>query len=214
MFSTNDFKFFVEYEKCYGSVNVSMDAVHTKSVLKTLWDDNDKKQIRNRVQNAISYLTFFEKKTPRSFTPARNTGVLNISIAAAIANAFDVNPLYIIGEDKINGEGLTVENIEKYKNATGFSNWYFHYTGNDNQTIYNETLIIRESIFMNDDEIVSIARKYITSVDRQNKNIIEAMDKPLDDYMSMLHALEDKANMNPLSDTNDKLRLIKLILLA
>jgi len=214
MFSTNDFKFFAEYEKCYGSVNVSKDAVHTKSVLKTLWDDNDKKQVRKQVQDALSYLTFFEKKTPRSFTPARNTGVLNISVCAAIANAFKINPLFIIGVEFENGDGLTVENIEKYKKQTGFTDWYMLYTGNENNTDEEKIPVMRKSILIEDDEIVSIARKYITSVDRQNKSIIEAMDKPLDDYMSMLHALEDKANMNPFSDTNDKLRLIKLILLA
>lgn len=174
------------------SNNISVNLDHTKSVVTQLWNNASTHQKQKAV-------TLGSYKNTKSFGPVKAIGKISVRMAIVLAQVFNVDPFYIIGE-KIEDNGFDENVLSEFLQRFGFEDFAI---SNDP---YTQPPSIQRSPITND-ILKDFANNIIDSVEMTD----ELMALSEEETIQLLKALNTKAKLNNF-DSVIKLSLIKKIL--
>lgn len=166
------------------SKNISKNPKVTKERFESLW-----KEASNKIKNEAVEIGGY--KDTRSFTNAKNSGLISVRMAVSLAITFGVDPFYLTAEKENKGQ-LTEANLDQFLNVHGF------------KSLREDKCGIRKK------ELESYVKGVIGEID---ENMIEAINKVSDEELNtLLKSTLIKYKAGNIS--SDKVDLLKLLLLS
>lgn len=168
------------------TANISIDNAKTKERLEEIWK-NATSQERQKAVDLGGY------KDTRSFNNALRTARISLRMTVAIAQIFNIDPLFISAESDVKQE-LTEENLNKIIENHG----YGQYTTDNLLTIKKERLLNHLEVFLD-----GINEKHIIDTDKVSD----------EDFYILLKGMliQDKIGK---CESELRVELIKLLLLV